>query len=133
VVPQAILNELHAYFRANSQRNLLLARELIRLLCLLEANAIPVVVFKGPLLGALAYGALSLRSSADLDILVHKQDVRGLKEVLNAEGYLPSPILPRVSERALLSYGSECPFIRSESGIQLDVHWQLLPRMISFA
>jgi len=132
-VPLAILNELHGYFLANSKRNLLLLREMARLLGLLEANVIPVIAFKGPLLGAVAYGNVSLRSSADVDILVRKQDFLRLKKLLLAEGYLPSPSVSRIPERALLDYAPECQFIRSPTGIELDVHWHMLPRMISYA
>ncbi len=132
-VPQDTLDELNGYFRANSKRNLHLSRTMIQLVRLFEANAIPVIVFKGPLLGAVAYGNLSLRSSADLDILVRKQDFLRLKKLLLAEGYLPSSMLSRVPERALLDFASEFVFIRPATGIELDVHWHVLPRMISHA
>src|SRR5712692_6247020 len=89
-VPPAVLTELSNYFRINSERNLLLTQEMIRLLGLFEAHGIPVIVFKGPPLATMAYGNPSLRRSADLDILVHKQDVPRLRVLLHAEGYQPA-------------------------------------------
>ncbi len=132
-VPPAVLTELSNYFRINSERNLLLAQEMIRLLGLLEAHGIPVIVFKGPPLATMAYGNPSLRRSADLDILVHKQDLPRLRVLLNAEGYQPAPSFARTPERALINYGYECLFIRPPVGIQLDVHWRMFPPHLSFA
>jgi len=132
-VPPAVLTELHNYFRINSERNLLLAQEMIRLLGLLEAHRIPVIVFKGPLLAVMAYGNPSLRRSADLDILVHEQDVPRLKVLLNAEGYQSPPSFCPTLEPALIDYGNEYLFVYPSVGIQLDVHWRMFPRYLSFA
>jgi Uncharacterised nucleotidyltransferase len=132
-VPPAILNELRHDFRANSARNLLLTREMLRLLKRFEAHEIPVVAFKGPLLGSIVYPNSFLRSFTDLDFLVHKHDFSRIRNLLRSEGYLHEPNLSSSQERALLNYSSERSFIRASNGIELDIHWEIVPRTISHA
>src|SRR5207245_7170929 len=86
-----------------------------------------------PLLAAMAYGNPSLRRSADLDILVHEQDVPRLKVLLNAEGYQSPPSFCPTLEPALIDYGNEYLFVYPSVGIELDVHWRMFPRYLSFA
>lgn len=94
-VPQSIISELENLFHANAQRNWLLTNELLKLLNLFKVYNIPAIPYKGPVLIALLYGNLALRSTGDLDILVHKQDILKVKEVLMSEGYKPLLILKR--------------------------------------
>lgn len=62
-VPPRTLEQLRRYHESVARRNAIHAGELFDLLDLLEANQIPAIPFKGPTLGLLAYGDLSLRRS----------------------------------------------------------------------
>ena len=133
LIPQPILDELHAYFRANARRNVFLLRELARLARSLQIADIPAIFFKGPLLGVIAYGSHSLRVSADLDVLIHQSDFSKLKRLLLEKGYLLRHSVSSFREQMLLLCASECHFIQPVTGIELDVHWQILPWTISYA
>jgi hypothetical protein len=133
IIPPAFLTKLEQDFHANAKRNLLLIREITRLITLLQTTEIPVLFFNGPLLGGVGHGNLSLHASADLDILVHEQDFPDLKCLLLAEGYLPPPGLSRFEGRSLTLCASECHFVQPATGVELEVHWQIPPRMISYA
>jgi hypothetical protein len=67
--------------------NLFLARELVKLLTLLEENGISAIPWKGPVLASTAYGDVAFRQFGDLDILVREQDVILGKDLLLSLGY----------------------------------------------
>lgn len=90
-VPAAVSAEI-ARFKAVATRmnaaNLLSMR---RILPLFEAEGIPVLVFKGPVIQQLAYGDLFVRPSSDIDLLVDPADFDRSRPVLEAAGYVLSP------------------------------------------
>src|SRR5262249_8480714 len=58
-VPQTTKLELERFNRANVQKNLFFARELLRLFGLFQQNRIPIATFKGPALAVSIYGDLA--------------------------------------------------------------------------
>src|SRR5437870_4666302 len=54
----------------NARRNLLMLRELLEVLDLFAEHSVPALPYKGPILAAVEYGNVSLRTFCDLDILV---------------------------------------------------------------
>lgn len=89
-VPEAVRDRLQRAFLSAAHHNLLLTGELVRLLELLERHGIPAIPFKGPLLAERIYGNLALRPFSDLDILVHRQDLRRARDLLVADAYQSS-------------------------------------------
>lgn len=86
-VPADVLGQLKDRYRANAVRSLLMSGELLRLLGLLDANGIRAIPIKGPVLAASAYGDVALREFCDLDVLVHRRDLRRARRLLTAQGY----------------------------------------------
>lgn len=130
-VPETILSQLRDDFHANAQRNLFLTGELLKLLKLFEANDIPAIPLKGPILAASTYGNLALRQCGDLDILVQKQDVLRVKDLLVSQGYEPWSF-SNAQEIAHLESETEHMFVRSDKKVSVDLHWELMRRYASF-
>jgi Uncharacterised nucleotidyltransferase len=130
-IPPTVHTQLDHYFHAEAERNLLLIREVNRLATLLQTSELPVAFLKGPLLGGIANGNFSLRTSADLHILVQKADIAKLKCLLLEQGYLPPAGLSRFEGGSLVLCAPECHFVQPATGLELNVHWRLLPRMRS--
>ena len=86
-VPPIWLEFLQRRFEKNARRNLYVSGQLLRILDSFETNGIRGIPYKGPALGALAYGNLALRASGDLDIFVRQRDLATAREVLLAMGY----------------------------------------------
>jgi len=121
-VPAAVLSRLGDRFRANTIRSLLMTAELLTLLDVFEAHGIRGVPFKGPVLGAVAYGDVALREFSDLDILVPKQDRERARALLLSRGY-------RTREEVLgTQEGSPREkhwfFARSDGRVAVEVHWR---------
>lgn len=129
-VPQPVLDVLRARFHDNNLRNLRLTGELLGIARAFEAQGIPVVPFKGPTLAVLAYESLGLREFADLDILVHKQDVSRARELLSSMGYRGQDRVAGAREAAFLETRREYVFAR-EGGV-VELHWALTPRILAF-
>jgi Uncharacterised nucleotidyltransferase len=125
-LPKEVLSSLHEYYCNNAARNQLLANELVRLLERFEQSGISAVPYKGPLLAAAAYGNLSAREFADLDIFVRKQDVLTAKEILIAEGY--RLLTSQKLEGFYLKHKYHFPFQHPETNILVEIHWAFTKR-----
>ncbi|HET6893346.1 MAG TPA: nucleotidyltransferase family protein [Pyrinomonadaceae bacterium] len=133
LVPSSILARLKEESLANSQCNLYLMRELIRTLDLLRANSIEALAFKGPVLGAMLYGDLSLRQAGDLDILIHKEDFCRAKRLLESAGYRMEPQLSKSQQSSHLNFHCEIQFVHHEQISVVDLHWGLTPKAFPFS
>ena len=132
-VPSAYLTQLREHFLFNAQHALILTGELLKLLSLFEAHAIPAIPYKGPVLGELVYGDTALRPFTDLDIIVHKHDVLVVKDLLISQGYLPKLQLTRTQESIHLQnqhhYSLMCPDDRG----MVELHWAFAKKRYSYS
>ncbi len=132
-VPEAYLSEMRTFFLANNQRNLLLTRELLKVVKEFESEGVPIIPYKGPVLAASAYGNLALRRFVDLDVLVHKYDIPRAKRVLSSLGYVQQDDLTEGQEAAFLH--SDCEYHFAPNGEDenlVELHWRITPRTFSF-
>lgn len=130
-VPPEIMEQLRSGFFQNSVRNMFYLKELVGLLELFRGEAIRALPYKGPLLASSIYENLGLRQFWDLDILVHKEDVLKVKDLLLSRGYKPEKEMSRAEEQALLDSDCEYNFDDPERGIHLEIHWHILPEPFS--
>lgn len=87
LVPADWLERLKGACRANTLRSLLLTGELIQLMKKLRADGIAAIPYKGPVLGAQAYGDVALREYEDLDLLLCQRDLGRAHNAMLALGY----------------------------------------------
>lgn len=127
-VPEEVLARLADRTRSIAMRNLRSAGELHAILDAFEDRGIRALPFKGPVLARFAYGDVGLREFGDLDLLVHREDVREAVDVLEARGYEWRDA-PRRDDAALLGG----PFTMSlvpEYGLrrrdlEVEVRWRV--------
>jgi hypothetical protein len=125
--PDSARKVLQEANHANTNSNLFLTGELVKLLELLIANQLEAIPFKGPTLALAAYGDISLRQFADLDLLVRKTDVLKIKRLLVAHGFSSHWKLNPRQEAALLRFDCAWNFV-NQNGVMIDVHWDLVER-----
>ncbi len=121
--PPEVTGKLREMFRANSLRNLFLTGELAKLMSRFEELGIPVIAYKGPLLGSY-YGNPGVREFQDLDLLIHKKDLSRVDRMLEETGL-------RASEQRLAfarAFDFELTYETEEQGLSVDLHWSLMPR-----
>jgi Uncharacterised nucleotidyltransferase len=124
-IPPQVSSRLEQLNYENTRSNLLLTGELLKLIGLLEAHGIAAVPFKGPTLALWAYGDVSRREFGDLDILVKKQQVPAVKELLLSEGFTPRPGLTDAQQAAILRFDCSHNFA-NEKNVWLDLHWDFV-------
>jgi len=131
MVPKPVLRFLNESSRHCQQRNLAFTGELLRILALFEKLGIDAIPFKGPSLAIMAYGNISLRMFADLDILIREKDLAHAREALIADGYIAKFTMTPNQERNYQK--SECALQLGHPGrgTVVELHWLLTERYLS--
>jgi hypothetical protein len=73
LVPEKVLDRLKKSYFHNSARNLYIGATLLKILNLFQQHQIATIGFKGPVQSEILYQDIGIRTFADLDILVKKQ------------------------------------------------------------
>ncbi|MEN6551688.1 MAG: nucleotidyltransferase family protein, partial [Methanobacterium sp.] len=123
-VPSEIMRDLKEFLKNNATKNLLFLKELISIIKLLNKHDIKSVPYKGPILAQQVYGNLTMRQFGDLDLLVKKDDVPIIKEVLISKGYKPEFDLDSIQEQNYLNSQRELKFYHENKRITLELHWK---------
>jgi hypothetical protein len=131
-VPAATMEQLRRQFRANVQRNLFLTGELLSLLKQFDKHGAPVLPFKGPVLTSTVYGNLGLRLFGDLDLLVRKQDIPRIKDLLVSLAYYPQFRRRGASGEKDLQHDRVYRFVRGDGKCIVEAHWKFTPRFFPF-
>jgi hypothetical protein len=80
-------NELGEGVREWGKNSMLLFGEMLRLQALFEAEQVPVIPYKGPVLAWLAYRNITSRMFSDLDFAVPQRHIPRVTSLLQAAGY----------------------------------------------
>ncbi|EIF51213.1 nucleotidyltransferase family protein [Sulfurovum sp. AR] len=123
-----ILTELKAHYMSISHRNMLMSAELIRIMKLLKENNIEALAFKGPVLSQMAYGDITLRQYADLDVLTRKEDIYKIDTLLKEEGYQRLLDITPTQEKVYIQYAHDIGFIHPNKSVHFEMHWSLLDK-----
>jgi len=87
-IPPEFTSRLKNIYIVNLRRNLLLERELLRILSIFKDSDIPVMPLKGVVFARYLYGDLAFRqSSIDLDLLVREEQIAKAESLLKELGY----------------------------------------------
>lgn len=130
IIPAIVAQTLCGLFRDNAVRNLLLCRELLRVLDGLKRHGVLTLPFKGPILAITAYRDLSLRQFGDLDILVQEHDFTTAKRLLLADGYRLG--WQPEDECAYVKTHNHLAFVKDQEGIVLDLQWRFAKKEFRF-
>jgi hypothetical protein len=131
-LPQAIGEQLYKYSLSNHGRNLFLAKQLLKIVDLLNTHGIAAIPFKGLALASSVYGDLGLREFNDLDLLLHRKDVLPAVDLLRNHGFHPKYPLTREQETRLLISNYHYEFRRNDLKVIVEVHWALAPSYTPF-
>lgn len=102
--------------------------QLVEVMKRLRAIGVRSIVLKGPAIGMVAYGDASMRTFADIDLLLWRDDLGRARDVLLLHGY--DRDYPQRAEPALIRNGHALEF--SGAGPKVELHWTLLSRHLQF-
>jgi hypothetical protein len=127
-VPPTVLAGLKERAELNRQRILHQLAELGRISKPFEVEGIQLCALKGPLLAQSLFGDASLRTSKDIDLLVHPQAVMQAEALLLACGYQRSspgmPLTPR-QWRIYQQRWRHFVYYHPQRQVQIELHWAL--------
>ncbi len=128
-VPPANHEAFRRHIQANALLNTLLAKELVMVLDALAAKGVHAIPFKGVTLAQAAYGDLSLRECADLDLIVDQASIPQARKVLWSQGYqLTSQDMGDGHE-----FDEPYHFFQKKGGIvAVDLQWVMARRHFGF-
>ncbi|MFB1489380.1 MULTISPECIES: nucleotidyltransferase family protein [unclassified Thiocapsa] len=138
-VPQHLVSHLSDHFQANWLRNRLALQSFLNVEASLSKADIPTVLLKGLALANTVYEHPALRQFGDVDFLIPWNRVSRAREILESADYRPiyppnmlcdikSQRLTRNQEDTYSEYYHEITMQSLDKLLQLDLHWNLLPR-----
>jgi len=130
--PSHILRVMHREATAVQMRNLLMMQELVRLVHRCSESGIPILPFKGPVLARRYYGELSLRQFQDVDVLVRRENLEDVWDLLHANGYQCRQRLTEAEARVAARDNLGREFVHPERGVSIEIHSELLNRELTF-
>ncbi len=89
-IPEYVAEELKKDYYLSATRNVLLFEELKKVLGLFNQSKLQIIVMKGAALAETVYGNLALRPMSDVDLLVKKENLHQIDELLKTLGYSPA-------------------------------------------
>lgn len=107
------------------KQNMLMTSELIKVIKILEENNMEAISFKGPVLSQLAYGDVVSRQYCDLDILVKKEKVNILKDLMKTINFKRNLELTSEQEQIWIKNAHDISF-SSINNINFEFHWSML-------
>jgi hypothetical protein len=131
LVPPSALTAFQQFNVENTRRCLLLTGWLRRVVDRLARAGVQAVPYKGPVLAALAYGALGARQAGDLDLLIDSGALAAARQALEADGFRPQVPLEDWQERQLVRSAHPYGLVRDSAGVVLELHWSVSPRALS--
>src|SRR6185312_5803155 len=105
--------------------NVALARHLTELGDRFTAAGVAFMPIKGPSLTVAAYGDLSLRQFSDLDLVIHRRDLRRVRALLRDDGYTPVNVVTESLDDLVLDPDYHLPLRNDATGVSLEIHWAL--------
>ena len=123
-IPTAAATSLATLARLRSRDSLLHAGQLIELVDLFRSAGVAAIPYKGPTLGALAYGNFALRSFVDLDFILPQRDLLRAARLLAAQGLQASPDPSAAEEARFLArfHPGQYAFVSGSKPLQVELH-----------
>lgn len=129
-IPGNLKLELKEHFHKNVQKNLMMFKELLEVVNILQKHGIVPIPYKGPVLAILIYKNLGFRIFGDLDFYVPLEDVPKTRDILVNEGYEHLEQLTSIQEKSFYKFQREYHFINKLTGINLEIKWKFLSTLI---
>jgi hypothetical protein len=126
-IPNDVAKELRQAYLNNAGRNMRLFRQLGEVLQKFQEENIPVIALKGAYLAETLYANKRLRKMVDVDLLVKKNDLLRIEQVLILMGFRTQD-----HDRVIGLENKHFTYLRPKSDIHFEIHWVLFESKHSF-
>jgi hypothetical protein len=120
---------LRSSYYGNAARNAIIFTELRKVLTTLREKDIEMIALKGAALGETVYGQRALRSMADIDLLVRKETLSRVGDLLVLKGYYPDR-----NNEGWLEHHYHCGFFKTvcATKVHFEIYWNVEQRTRPF-
>lgn len=125
-IPSNFKNDLKEHFHKNVRKNLVMFKELLEVIDVLQKQGITPIPYKGPALAIMTYKNLGFRVFGDLDFYIPLKDVPKTRDILIKTGYEPWMELTSNQEKTFFKFQREYHFTNQKTGITLEIKWKFL-------
>jgi hypothetical protein len=122
LVPAEWAANLHESARKAAGMSVLLSSDLLRISEIFEKEGVPIVPYKGSVLGQLAYGGPSERRFVDLDFFVPHKEIARARDLLASGGYEAKFEIPDRSASRSENVPGQYAFFRPATRAQIELH-----------
>jgi len=122
LVPTVWLDSMRQYTRESSGLALLLLSELLRIHEIFEAEQLPLIPYKGPILSWLAYRSLTGRTFIDLDFVTKQENIPRATSLLKGAGFSAQFGLQEELAGRSGHVPGQYAFFRKSSRAQVELH-----------
>lgn len=120
-MPPPLVEHLRRDYMHNYQRNLAFEAEVKQLLASFEEAGLPLIVIRGVMMSERVFGNPALRSSNDIDILIRREDLPRVKEVVRPLGFVQDP--RSLDDAFYERHHLHLPYLKIERLVLLEIHW----------
>ena len=125
-IPPFVIQQLRQHYQKNVFRMLQLSGETEQIAQIFAEQKIHTLFLKGPVLATHLYGDISLRTSADLDILIPINRLENAEEILLTQGYIKDDYIQTVLNDWKWRH-HHITFYHPHKKIKVEIHWRLNP------
>ena len=123
-----LLDELKPYYLAHIQYNMAMTTTLCKIVSRFKEANIPMLHLKGPVLSQQLYDDIGSRQFGDLDILIKKENLKEVLQLLEKAHYNPEIILQKETREVFFNAVNVLGFHHASSNTRIEVHWELLSK-----
>ncbi|MBI4722591.1 MAG: nucleotidyltransferase family protein [Candidatus Stahlbacteria bacterium] len=117
LVPSEVLSELKQKYLQNKARNIMYLSELHKILETFAKQNIETIILKGISFLNTIYQDIGVREITDIDMLIHKEDLRAVDKLLRELGYSNDDKYSEANKTNHTTYFK---------GVILDIHWDIV-------
>ncbi len=127
LLPRKVLDDLQQRFHLQIVRNLACAAAARKFFQILYRNDIPFLVLKGLALAENTYPHFAMRTTSDLDLLIHREDLPRADQILAQEGYHAQDSTVLQALRTPPGYLASLEYHKPDISFSyIHLHWHLV-------
>ena len=128
IIPKDIFGSLKDIYYSTLRENIIVFKDLEKLLAGFYDRGIKIIVFKGPALAEPVYKDIGLRPMRDVDILAGEEDIQRLDELFRNAGYIrPSYIIKDYPEISANPYRNSIMYKKPDGGVKfIHLFWHII-------
>ena len=123
--PNTIIDKIKKYLVTYNKEVTLIENELFKITDILNNKSIEHIVIKGYELAKNYYKQINEREFSDIDLLIKKENLASINNILLKLGYNPKKKLTKKQHISELKSQYSVTYINKKTNLEIDLHWHV--------